>query len=132
MYKYFFLFLIFVQVFVSNTNSPKARQHHNLNLYEKRYDENAFYTLFHIDGPSDAVKEMERNMGLSEDVLRHLTIRLDEIPEGPSIMMQAKSDRGDRARRGDRPDRPPRFDRPERSDRDDAPRPERTEAPAEA
>jgi small subunit ribosomal protein S6 len=74
--------------------------------------------MLYIDGPSDAVKEMERNMGISEDILRHLTIRLDEIPEGPSIMMQAKSDRGDRGRRGDRPDRPPRSDRPERSDGD--------------
>jgi small subunit ribosomal protein S6 len=81
--------------------------------------------MFHIDAPSDAVIEMERNMGLSEDVLRHLTIRLDELPEGPSIMMQAKSDRGDRGDRGRRPDRddrPPRFDR---DDKGDTPRAER-------
>ena len=92
--------------------------------YRIKKNRKGHYTMFHIEGPSEAVKEMERNMGLSEDVLRHLTTRLEELPEGPSIMMQAKSDRGDRGRRGDRPDRdrPPRSDR---GDRDDGPRPER-------
>jgi small subunit ribosomal protein S6 len=34
---------------------------------------------------------MERQMGLNENVLRFLTIRLDELPEGPSAIMRAKN-----------------------------------------
>ena len=56
------------------------------------------YMLFNIDGPSDAVLEMERNMRLNEDVLRYMTVRVEELEEGPSAMMQQK-DRRD-ARRG--------------------------------
>jgi small subunit ribosomal protein S6 len=109
------------EILSNNGAEVKNREYWGLkNLaYRIKKNRKGHYTMFHIDGPSDAVKEMERNMGLSEDVLRHLTIRLEEIPEGPSIMMQAKSDRGDRGRRGDRPDRPPRSDR---GDRDDSPR----------
>jgi len=53
---------------------------------------------------------MERQMGLNEDVLRHLTIRLDSAPEGPSVMMQGRGER-ERARRDDdgRPQRGDRF-----------------------
>jgi len=108
------------EILANNGAEVKTREYWGLkNLaYRIKKNRKGHYTMLYIDGPSDAVKEMERNMGISEDILRHLTIRLDEIPEGPSIMMQAKSDRGDRGRRGDRPDRPPRSDRPERSDGD--------------
>lgn len=45
------------------------------------------YTMLAIDAPAAAVKELERNMGISEDVIRALTIRVDAIEEGPSVMM---------------------------------------------
>lgn len=80
----------------------------------------AHYTLMNIDAPSDAVGEMERQMGINEDVLRFMTIRVDEFEEGPSAMMR-KSDRDDR--RGGRGDRPG-GDRPDRGER----RPRREEA----
>jgi len=118
------------EILVNNGGEVKAREYWGLkNLaYRIKKNRKGHYTMFHMDAPSDAVIEMERNMGLSEDVLRHLTIRLDELPEIPSIMMQAKSDRGDRGRRPDR-DRPPRFDR---DDQGDSPRAERaTEAASE-
>ncbi|MEJ1994079.1 MAG: 30S ribosomal protein S6 [Limibacillus sp.] len=54
------------------------------------------YMLFNIDGPSDAVLEMERNMRLNEDVLRYMTVRVEELEEGPSAMMQQKDRRDDR------------------------------------
>ena len=70
-----------------------------------------------------AVIEMERQMRIHEDVIRQLTVRVDELEEGPSAMMQSKGgrdrdDRGDRGPRGDR-DRGPREDRGPRGDRDD-------------
>ncbi|GAB5511475.1 MAG: hypothetical protein Rhims3KO_28760 [Hyphomicrobiales bacterium] len=80
----------------------------------------AHYTLMNIDAPSAALSEMERQMGLNEDVLRFMTIRLDEFEEGPSAMMR-KSDRDDRRggrggdRGGDRPDRGERRPRREES-----------------
>lgn len=80
----------------------------------------AHYTLMNIDAPSDAVGEMERQMGINEDVLRFMTIRVNEFEEGPSAMMR-KSDRDDR--RGGRGDRPG-GDRPDRGER----RPRREEA----
>src|SRR6185312_16129178 len=60
----------------------------------------AHYSLMNIEAPSTAVAEMERRMGLSPDVIRFLTIRVDEHESEPSILMR-KSDRDDR-RDGDR------------------------------
>src|SRR5277367_4972918 len=46
------------------------------------------YALLCIDAPADAIKEMERNMRINEDIIRTMTVRVEEIPEGPSVMMQ--------------------------------------------
>lgn len=46
------------------------------------------YTMLGIDAPAAAVKEMERNMRINEDIIRALTIRVDELDEAPSAMMQ--------------------------------------------
>ena len=90
--------------------------------YRVKKNRKAYYTLIDITAPADAVKEMERQMGLSEDVLRFMTVKVDKHEEGPSAMLQ-KRERDDRERgeRGDRPrfgDRD-RGDRPPRGDRDD-------------
>jgi small subunit ribosomal protein S6 len=72
------------------------------------------YTLMNIDAPHTAVAEMERQMGISDDVIRFLTIRVDEHETDQSAMMQSRGDRGDRGDRGSRfGDRPPRRDREE-------------------
>ncbi|RFC66194.1 30S ribosomal protein S6 [Fulvimarina endophytica] len=93
-----------------------------------RMDKNrkAHYTLMNIDAPSAAVHEMERQMRFNEDILRFMTIRVEEHEEGPSAMMQKRDDRGprrggrdDRGPRRDRDDRGPREDRGPRGDRDD-------------
>jgi small subunit ribosomal protein S6 len=76
----------------------------------------AHLTLLNIDAPSAALNEIERQERLSEDVLRYLTIRVEEHEEGPSAMMR-KSDRDDRGERGDRGDRGPR--RPRRDEAGD-------------
>ena len=67
------------------------------------------YTLFNIDAPSAAILEMERNMRLSEDVIRYLTTKVEALEEGPSVMMQARDrrDGGRGGRRFDRDDRRP-------------------------
>lgn len=104
--------------------------------YKIKKNRKAHYTLVNINAPHAAVAEMERQMGLSTDVLRFLTLRVKELDEKPSAQMRRSDDRdrgdrdrGDRGHRGDRGDRGDRgggggF----RRDRDrDGPRPPRPE-----
>jgi small subunit ribosomal protein S6 len=76
--------------------------------FKIRKNRKGHYTLLNIDAPAPAIQELERQMRLNEDVLRYLTIRVDALEEGPSMMMQRGS-RDDRDRphrdRGDRGDR---------------------------
>ena len=82
----------------------------------------AHMTLMNIDAPSAALAEIERQERINEDVLRYLTIRVDELEEGPSAMMRkADRDRDRDERRGDR-----RRDRDD--DGGDRPRPRRDDA----
>src|SRR5882672_6389412 len=60
----------------------------------------AHYSLMNIDAPPAAITEMERRMGLSPDVIRFITVRVEAHETEPSIQMR-KSDRDDR-RDGDR------------------------------
>ncbi len=75
--------------------------------YRIKKNRKGHYVLLNIDAPSSAVKEMERQMSLNEDVLRFLTIRVEELEEGPSAVMQSKNQRDERPRR-DGEDRPRR------------------------
>ena len=101
--------------------------------YRVRKNRKAHFTFMNVDAPSAALSEIERQERLNEDVLRYLTIRVDEHEEGPSAMMR-KSDR-DRDRddrgggfrdrdRGDRGDRGGGFRDRDRGPRDRAPRDE--------
>ena len=74
--------------------------------YRIKKNRKAHYSLLNINAPSAAVLEMERQMRINEDILRFMTVRVDELEEGPSAMMQ-KRDRDDRDgdRAGGRPDR---------------------------
>ena len=69
--------------------------------YRIKKNRKGHYSLMNIDCPAAALSEMERNMRLNEDVLRYMSIRVDEHEEGPSIMMQNKSSRDERRSRDD-------------------------------
>ena len=71
--------------------------------YRIKKNRKAHYTLLNLDASPAAVAEMERQMRINEDILRFMTISVEELEEGPSAMMQ-KRDRDDRdnARGGDR------------------------------
>jgi small subunit ribosomal protein S6 len=87
--------------------------------YRMRKNRKAHFTFMNIDAPPAAVAEIERQQRLNEDVLRNLTIRVEEHEEGPSAMMRKVDRERDRdERRGDR--RRDRDDRPRRDD-DDGP-----------
>jgi small subunit ribosomal protein S6 len=86
--------------------------------YRLRKNRKAHFTLMNVDAPPAAINEIERLERLNEDVLRYLTIRVEEHEEGPSAMMRrVERDRDRDDRRGDRGDRGDRFDRGDRGDR---------------
>jgi small subunit ribosomal protein S6 len=82
--------------------------------YRINKNRKAHYVLLNVDAPPAAVAELERQVGLNEDVIRFQTIRVDAHESEPSAMMR-KSDRDDRGGRGGRGgfrgDRGPREDR---------------------
>lgn len=78
--------------------------------YRIQKNRKCHYIHMNVDAPSPAVAEMERQMRIHEDILRYMTIRVEEHEDGPSAMMK-KHDRDDRPRRNDRDDRPRRDDR---------------------
>jgi small subunit ribosomal protein S6 len=61
--------------------------------YRIKKNRKGHYVLLNLDAPADAVQEMERQMRINEDILRYLTVRIDELEEGPSVMMQSRGDR---------------------------------------
>ncbi|MBV1707575.1 MAG: 30S ribosomal protein S6 [Hyphomicrobiales bacterium] len=89
--------------------------------YRIKKNRKAHFCLMNIDAPSAAVVEMERMMGISEDVLRFITLRVEAHEDGPSAMLRKREEDD----RGERSPRPPRSDRP---DRDRGPRRPRDDA----
>ena len=83
--------------------------------YRLRKNRKAHFTFMNVDAPPAALNEVERQERLNEDVLRYLTIRVEEHEQGPSAMMR-KADRDREERGGGVRDRD-RGDR-DRSDRD--------------
>lgn len=71
--------------------------------YRIKKNRKGHYLMMHLDGPPEAVRELERNARINEDILRYLTVRVDALEEGPSVMMQTRSAReGTRRERGGR------------------------------
>jgi small subunit ribosomal protein S6 len=67
--------------------------------YKINKNRKGHYAFLRTDAPSDAVQEMERLMRLHDDVMRVLTIKVDEHAEGPSVQMQKRDERDNRRER---------------------------------
>ena len=94
--------------------------------YKIAKNRKAHFVMLDVDAPAPAIAELERQTNINEDVIRFMTIRVDELEKGPSAMMKrdrsGRDDRGDRggerggdrgargADRGDRADRAPRSE----------------------
>lgn len=99
----------FTAVLGENGGAVKKKEYWGLKTLAFRIKKNrkGHYVLLNIDAPPAAVHEVERQMRINEDILRFLTVRVDELEEGPSAMLQSRG----------RDDRPRRFDdRPRRSE----------------
>jgi small subunit ribosomal protein S6 len=93
--------------------------------YRIKKNRKGHYLHLNVRASAEAIAELERQERLSDDVLRYLTVKVDALEEGPSVLMQSRSSREERSRRHDEEDRPRRArdddERPRRA-RDDAPR----------
>ena len=77
--------------------------------YRIKKNRKGHYMLLGIDAQPAAMQEVERQLGLNEDVLRVLTLRIEAIDEAPSAILSRRGEERDRDRgfRGPRP--PGRF-----------------------
>ena len=95
--------------------------------YRIKKNRKGHYVMFNFETGPEALKEYERVMGLNEDVLRFLNIRIEEVEEGPSIMMQVKTERPTRGGRDDRDDRDSGDQNPGKPESNDSAVDERSE-----
>jgi small subunit ribosomal protein S6 len=97
--------------------------------YRMRKNRKGHYLHLNLKADAATIDELERQERLSDDVLRYLTVKVDQLEEGPSVLMHARTSREERSRRHDdgrrgRDDDRPR-DRDERA-REDRPRRDET------
>jgi len=109
----------FTEVITAHGGQVKKTEAWGLRNLAYRINKNkkGHYVLFNIDASPEAIAEMERQMKLNEDVLRFMTIRVEEHEEGPSAVLR-KEERSERpfGERGDRPERGgERSERPRRA-----------------
>ncbi|MET0239294.1 MAG: 30S ribosomal protein S6 [Sphingobium sp.] len=81
--------------------------------YKIAKNRKAHYVMLNIDAPAGVVAELERQTQINEDIIRYMTVRVEALEAGQSVMMR-KGERNDRrGGRGDREDRGPRRERTE-------------------
>jgi len=68
--------------------------------YKIKRNRKAHFVLLNVEAPAGVVAELERQTQINEDILRYMTVRVDELEAGPSVQMR-KNDR-ERTRRRDR------------------------------
>jgi small subunit ribosomal protein S6 len=84
----------FAQIIENNGGKVVKREDWGLRNLSYIIEKNrkGHYRMFVLDTPYPALAEMERCMKLNEDLLRHMTIKLDHISDKPSKMLSADSD----------------------------------------
>ena len=117
----------FTKVLVEGKGSVANSEYWGLRTLAYRIAKNrkAHYVMLNIDAPASAVAEMERQVGLNEDIIRSMTIRVDALSAEPSAMTRRGGDREGgreggregREGRGDRDGGAPRGERPRREPR---------------
>ena len=67
--------------------------------YRVKKNRKGHYSLLAIDAPAPAVKEMERQLSINEDVIRYMTVRVDELDLelSPVLSRRDRPERSERA-----------------------------------
>lgn len=58
--------------------------------YKIQKNRKGYYTMFNVDAPAVAIIEMERLMRIDENLLRFLTVKVETLEEGPSVVLEPK------------------------------------------
>ncbi|MEM8754070.1 MAG: 30S ribosomal protein S6 [Pseudomonadota bacterium] len=97
----------FTQVLKDNGGDVVGHEYWGLKTMAYKINKNrkGHYAFLKSDAPSAAIDEMERLMRLHDDVMRVMTIKVDEHEEGDSAVIRAKNARDERGPRGPRPPR---------------------------
>ena len=110
----------FAKIITSAGGSIKKREYWGLRSLAYRIKKNrkGHYVMFNMETGPEALREYERILGLNEDILRFLNLNIKEIEDGPSIMLQAKTERSSRGQRdySDANDQDDKTDSPESSE----------------
>ena len=89
---------------IIESNAGKVTKTENWGLRSLAYkiakNRKAHYVMLNIDAPAGVVAELERQTAINEDIIRYMTVKVDELEAGPSVMMR-KSERSERRPRGD-------------------------------
>jgi small subunit ribosomal protein S6 len=93
------------QLVEGDGGSMKKREYWGLRslAYRVKKNRKGHYLLLGMDAPASFITEMERQLRLNEDIVRFMTLRVDEIEEGPSAIVSRKSEERDKVFRGPRP-----------------------------
>ena len=67
--------------------------------YRIKKNRKGHYSLLALDAPAPAVKEMERQLSINEDVLRYITVRVDELDLELSPVLARKERERERGER---------------------------------
>ncbi|MGC6517138.1 MAG: 30S ribosomal protein S6 [Candidatus Puniceispirillaceae bacterium] len=91
----------FSAIIENGGGSIKKKEYWGLRSLAYRIKKNrkGHYVMLNLEANSETLNEYERIMGLNEDILRFMNIRIDEVSDEPSIMMQAKAERSERGGR---------------------------------
>ena len=91
----------FAKIITSAGGSIKKREYWGLRSLAYRIKKNrkGHYVMLNMETGPEALREYERIMGLNEDILRFLNLNIKEFEDGPSIMLQAKTERSSRGQR---------------------------------
>ena len=61
--------------------------------YKINKNRKAHYYMLNISSSPETISEYERLLGLHEDIIRFLTVKIDKVDENPSLLMNNKVDR---------------------------------------
>ena len=85
----------FCSIIENDGGSIRKREYWGLRSLAYRIKKNrkGHYILLNIETEPNTLNEFQRIMGLNEDILRFMTIGIDAVEEGPSVMMQNRTER---------------------------------------